>query len=86
MDDEQQAFPICSQSFPIYLLPEHCENCTGEDDLEYARKLQNEFQNEFVNQPNTSGTTCQFCKKSVHIDNFFILDDCSHKFCVDCLR
>jgi ubiquitin-protein ligase len=51
-------------------------------DEEFARKLQQE--EEERNRP--QGVKCQLCGTVASIDDLFILDECSHKFCKGCLR
>jgi len=51
-------------------------------DLELARRLQREEEEQ--NKPH--GVKCQLCSQVTPIEELFILDECSHKFCKTCLR
>jgi len=70
----------------------HTEKCQKEQqkrkqmeeadpDLLLAMKLQQEEEQ----KQNTEVVPCGICKKKISIDNIYILDECSHKFCKDCI-
>lgn len=51
-------------------------------DLEFARRLQQE--EEERNRPR--GVKCELCSELTPVEELFILDECSHKYCKTCLR
>ncbi|KAL6060556.1 UBC core domain-containing protein, variant 2 [Balamuthia mandrillaris] len=51
-------------------------------DEEFARKLQEE--EEARNRP--QGVRCQICTEVTSMERLYILDECTHKFCKDCLK
>lgn len=56
---------------------------TEDSDLALARRLQAEFD---AQQPAQHKTVrCELCRGNVTVDDLYILDECSHRFCRDCL-
>lgn len=55
-----------------------------DENLKLARQLQMEFDNEHKSKAN--GVKCQYCSKETSVEDLFILDDCTHKFCQPCLK
>eukprot|EP01089_Gocevia_fonbrunei_P009538 TRINITY_DN21869_c0_g1_i1.p1 TRINITY_DN21869_c0_g1~~TRINITY_DN21869_c0_g1_i1.p1 ORF type:complete len:337 (+),score=67.29 TRINITY_DN21869_c0_g1_i1:39-1013(+) len=53
-----------------------------ESDEDFARRLYQEEQE--ANKPR--GVACQICNNPTPMDNLYILDDCTHKFCRACLK
>eukprot|EP00771_Trimastix_marina_P001492 gnl/Trimastix_PCT/2574.p1 GENE.gnl/Trimastix_PCT/2574~~gnl/Trimastix_PCT/2574.p1 ORF type:complete len:336 (-),score=88.54 gnl/Trimastix_PCT/2574:27-1010(-) len=98
MDEEERgACPMCGRTFPLMELIAHAESCDGNPapspeivteaatpsdamaDEEYARRLQEEFNQAPRQYP------CPLCNRDFVIDDMYILDECSHKFCRSCI-
>ena len=53
---------------------------------EAARKLQEQFDIERQRELENKKYDCQICFDSYKIDEMYTLDECSHRFCFDCLK
>jgi len=55
-------------------------NTLTQEDFALALKLQQEEE-----EAAKSSIKCQLCNSSVKIEQLYVLDECSHKFCRDCI-
>ncbi|PRP85654.1 hypothetical protein PROFUN_06488 [Planoprotostelium fungivorum] len=87
---EKEACPLCNETFELIELISHVETCEGnvsdeeDTDLKLARQLQDEEDQK--QRERNSKTKCQKCQKQIQVEDIYILDDCGHKFCRECLK